>query len=127
MNDFLNEFGLVVQEFMLAPGVPSRLGIMIATAVAIGLWLKLDTKNYKKWLITTGVYLFFQEWMRISILRSYNDTITIRPSMLVILSISIFASALWLGGWIGVKSRESAEKSVLENLNGNGHPEFGTS
>lgn len=118
MNEFITEFWVVIQEFMLAPGVPLRLGIMIATALAIGLWLKLDARNYKRWLITTAVYLFFQEWLRVAILASYGNEATVRPSILVLLSISIFAFALWLGGWIGVKSRESAEKSFLEYVNG---------
>lgn len=56
-----------IEEIMLTPGLPLKIGVMMALALVMGYWLYEDSRDFFKWFLTGIVYIGFQEWFRAAI------------------------------------------------------------
>ena len=106
----------IFRGFILTPGFPFRLGLMIATAIVLGFnVLRVNYRDMKMWIAVLFIFLIFQEWMRGSVVSSSNNIEdNLQPWILALSSGSIFAGALFFGNWLANYSKKCALKEHLE-------------
>ena len=105
-----SQFIEVLNELVLTPGLPLRVGMMIGAAIILG-YLLFD--NYRIWLkllITGTVFVIFNEWMRMELLKNVTEYL---PSAVIALAAAIiYGLSVGLGAFM--RSRKMKEHKEVE-------------
>ena len=106
-----SQFIKIFNELVLTPGLPLRVGMMIGAAIVLG-YLLFD--NYRIWLkllITGTVFVIFNEWMRMELLKNVTEYL---PSAVIALAAAIIYG-LSVGFGAFMRSRKMKEHREVEN------------
>ena len=105
-----SQFIKIFNELVLTPGLPLRVGMMIGAAIILG-YLLFD--NYRIWLkliITGTVFVIFNEWMRMELLKNVTEYL---PSAVIALAAAIiYGLSVGLGAFM--RSRKMREHIEVE-------------
>ena len=106
-----SQFIKIFNELVLTPGLPLRVGMMIGAAIILG-YLLFD--NYRIWLklfITGTVFVIFNEWMRMELLKNVTEYL---PSAVIALAAAIIYG-LSVGFGAFMRARKMKEHREVEN------------
>jgi len=99
-----------------------RLGFMIVAAIFLGFIFQAKMKEIGTWFIISGIYIGFQEWMRILVLQSLRpgEPLSRQPFLIAVVAAPLFGLSIGIGAKLGQQFYNStfatlkAEKRILE-------------
>lgn len=90
----------LINKFFTVPAFPFELGLMISVAMILGFLLFPDLKGVGKWAFTLVLFVFFQEWLRATIITSSDITHSNAPIVIDIIGSVVFVLGTGLGAYL---------------------------
>lgn len=119
----MSEIWQTFVALMQTPGVPLRLGVMLATAVILGYLIYDDYRDAGKWLLASLVFVVFLGWLRYAIFETIETHHNLlMPPALDITGLIAFGAGMSVGVYIARLARlrrakaDQAVEDVVEEI-----------